>query len=310
MHEASQFEPTKTNVTYLLELYGLEIVDFKLPKSGIENCTIIVTTTDGKYVVRIYRRDYKSDTDVLREVDFTQYLYKHGVPVVATLPNKNGAYISHLEVNGRTWQAILMAYADGEHAEFYSDTLISELAQVQARMHTLSTSYASYQGLDENKILKEEYFIKLIQNRPQLDDQIQSFIDRAEKYQVVLPAMLPKGLCHLDFDNGNVLSKFGKVTAVLDFDDLAIAPFVMCLAYTLWDVLFTVGPRGATTYLDRYTDYIKLSSLEKHFLLKIVLFRHYVTGCLKIANDGMDDEILKHYIDIENKLLNPQISHF
>jgi Ser/Thr protein kinase RdoA (MazF antagonist) len=63
-----------------------------------------------------------------------------------------------------------------------------------------------------------------------------------------------KGLSHFDFDIDNVLTKNDHVTAILDFGDIECMPLVVCLGYTLWDVLCEEGgsPALVARYLQKY----------------------------------------------------------
>jgi Ser/Thr protein kinase RdoA (MazF antagonist) len=310
LNETTQFSPTKGNISSLLSMYELELVSYDLAKSGIENCTVLVTSTSGDFVLRVYRQDKKTDADILLEIDFARFLHENELPIAVALPNVNGEYISHIQESSATWQAILMIRSQGEHAKHYSELLISELAHVQARMHILAANYHGSTDTHELRVLREAHFIQLINDRTQLNNGSQHFIDRAEKYTVELDEQLPKGLCHLDFDNGNVLSQDDTITAILDFDDLMLAPYVVCLAYTLWDVYFDAGLQTVITYIRKYSDLRKPSELEKQFIVKIILFRHYVIGCKDIADNQMNDALLKRYLEMENELLDPHNSLF
>ena len=310
LNETTQFIPTKDNIRALLSDYDIELVSFRVASTGIENCTVLVIAMTGEFALRIYPQDKKTDTDIIQEIDFTRFLHENELPIAVALPTTSGEYISHHQENGVTWQSILMKRLPGEHAEHYSEQLISELAHIQARMHILAASYHSNSDTDELQVLEETHFIQLIHNRAQLKNDSQHFIGRAEKYKVELDELLPRGLCHLDFDNGNVLSKNDAVTAILDFDDLMLAPYVVCLAYTSWGIYFDTGLQGAVSYIKKYTNLRELNELERQFMARIMLFRHYVIGCKDIADNQMDDALLKHYLEMENELLNPENSLF
>lgn len=93
----------------------------------------------------------------------------------------------------------------------------------------MSASYSDEQGaLKPLANLKEYYFIDQIPQEG-IDSRLRAFLQRAKEYEVSLPSELPRGLCHLDYDTGNTLVNKNVVAAVLDFDDLALAPFVVCL---------------------------------------------------------------------------------
>jgi len=305
LQHQTQFVPTRENVASLLSEYGLPLASYKLADSGIENCTIIVKAISGKYVLRIYRQYKKSDEDIQDELNFVVYLGKNGIPVATPIANLKSNFISYFEQNGYVWQAILMPYIQGTHPDQYTNELQANLATLQAKMHNLATLYEPGKASKPELVkLQETQFINMIQNREALDSQQKAFVKRAENYVVDLDNSLPRGLCHLDFDNGNILSVSNTVTAVLDFDDFMEAPYVMCLAYTLWDIAFDLGLDAMTTYVDAYNKGRPLTKREESFIKPIMLFRHYSIGCLDIATDQMSHPSFTKYLELEEKLLS------
>src|SRR5205823_589663 len=95
---------------------------------------------------------------------------------------------------------------------------------------------------------------------------------------------LPNGLSHFDLDIENILTKHDRVTAILDFGDIECMALVVCLGYTLWDVLFEKGgsPELVTRYLQKYQGVRQLNQSEQDVLLRIILFRHYVITTVRI----------------------------
>jgi homoserine kinase type II len=300
----SQFTPTKQNITGILSAYDIALTTYRSAKTGIENCTMHITSGQERYVLRVYRQNKKSDAAILSELKFIDYLLHNCIPTIPAITNKSGQTITHVRSKDLTWQAILMRYAQGTHAIHYSDVLLQNLANIQAHMHNLADAYdSSGDKLDTITELRETIFIKLIKNQHLLGSRYQAFIDHSKNYASKLDPLLPTGLCHLDYDNGNVLSKNGKITAVLDFDDLSYAPYVMCLAYTLWDVLFDTKLAKVKDYVVYYQKIRTLNTAEKAQLIPIILFRNYVIGCAQIAAGNMSDVLLKKYTEIEHQLL-------
>jgi len=272
--------------------------------SGIENATIMVRTSSGQYVLRVYRQNKKTDEDIQHELGFVSYLGENGIPVAPPLANLKGRLISHLVQNGYAWQAILMCHMPGSHSDHYPSELITNLAATQAQMHILASSYRTSETGKELTQLRESHFIKLIKDRGKLGPRLQGFIARAESYVVNLDGSLPKGLCHLDFDNGNVLSQNNAVTAVLDFDDLIVAPYVVCLAYTLRDVVHDHGLEGLKLYIETYDKIRRLTDKENNLIKPIMLFRHYVICCVVMAHKQISESKLNEYLKLESELLS------
>ena len=86
----SQFVPNFANISEILESFQLELSTFELAKSGIENCTVIVTCSTSQYVLRVYRQDKKTEQDIILETAFVEYLGSHGIPVATPIFNASG----------------------------------------------------------------------------------------------------------------------------------------------------------------------------------------------------------------------------
>lgn len=300
--EDKQFKPTSNLLDKIFQQYGLNYVSYKLATSGIENTTLIVETTNNKYVLRVYRQAKKSTNDIIQEVEYTQYLRSNGISVPKVIKNSKNKYVTEFEENSTIWQLILMEFIDGEHPTEYSHELLKEIANVQATMHILSSKYLS-QGDEELSELVEDYFIKQINTNQIQDARLKQFLNRAINFNLKLDKNLPKGYCHLDYDIDNIMSKNNKIAAILDFDDLAFAPFVVCLAYTLWHVLYSNGETKMYGYLAEYERFRKLNDLEKSYMYKIILFRHYVISSLKILIGHTENEDIKMYIQLEELII-------
>lgn len=288
-----QFHPDKQKIARILYHYGLELSEYKEASTGIENTTLIVTTPKGKFVMRIYRKKKKDDAYVYRELDFMAYLRTNNLKVPKVAANKEGDFLTIEQFGNESWQIIVMEFIDGHHTDIYTPELIVELSSIQASMHYLSESYKNGDSIGEPLArLKENYFIDSIPKEKITDIRLRSFLDRAKAYEIKLPNELPQGLCHLDYDTDNVLVKNNTVTAILDFDDLRLAPFIVCLSYTLWHVYATTGKEALMSYLKNYKNQRKLSDLEQSFIKPIMLFRHYVISSIKILNNHTSsDEI-------------------
>lgn len=304
LNPESQFRPNLKNLSAILQHYSLALEKFNLATSGIENCTAFIKTNKGRYVLRIYRQDKKTAAEIQLEISFVRHLHKHGIPVAVPVNNQAGDPVTQLYENDKIWHAILMPHMDGEHPEVYSDTLINSLAVIQAKMHLLAKDYShTIDNYIKTKELREGHFIRLIKNRGSLDCHRAGFIDRAESFIVRIDEKLPSRLCHLDYDKENVLVDGDKITAVLDFDDLEYAPFVRCLAYSAWDVLFDKDMSAMYKYIAYYEQVRKLNSTEQVILPSIILFRHYAIGSMDIATDQMNDSLFTRYIELESKLM-------
>lgn len=304
LEQEKQFRASEEAVKSIVELYGLEFIAYDAASSGIENTTLIVTTKTQKVVMRIYRLGKKSTSEITQELHFMRFLHSGGLKVPQILANKQGVLITAMVAGGSHWQVIVMEFVAGEHAKSYTPELLLDIARTQAKMHLLSTAYTSFANeTEEYTELKEDYFLPLINKGAITDKTLQQFLRRASNYTVKLDAELPKGLCHLDYDKDNIIAKNNAVVAVLDFDDMAIAPFVVCLGFTLWHIWQHAGKDMVEAYLAEYTKTRPLNTLENSYLQKVMLFRHYMICDLKILNDHIETQEIEGYINLEYEII-------
>lgn len=303
LEQEKQFVPTDECLANLFKLYSLKFISHEAATSGIENTTLIVSINKAKYVARIYRQGKKSDDEIQLELNFMQHLMENGIKVPKVIKNIHGKLITVFNYSNTTWQLIVMEFVDGVHAEAYSRGLLKDMAETQANMHLLSMKYKlPHESNNKLEILRENYFIKQIDRSSIKSSELEAFLARAEKFNLKLDPHLPSGLCHLDYDKDNIISKNSKIEAVLDFDDLAIAPFVVCLGYTLWHVYAYNGKEMMQYYLSEYEKLRPLKIIEKQYLTKIILFRHYVVSSLKILNGHTLEREISEYLKLESAI--------
>ncbi len=297
----NQFVANTEEVSAILRRYGLELSGYTLATSGIENISLFVSANSEEYVLRVYRKHKKSDESIRQELDFVVYLGKHGIPVATPIPNNNGELLTR---HG-DWQIILMPKIAGHHAPEFDAGLVKELAAVQAKMHILAANYPfNAQSSPALTYLEDTVFLQHV-NLATLTKPAYDLMKRVERYSVLLPKSLASGLCHLDYDVDNILvGPDGKISAVLDFDDLANAPYVICLAYTLWRIYIDEDLELVDDYLAHYSKIRPLSEDERSVIPSIVLFRHYVIAALQAVDGELDKATTDKYLRVEKSILN------
>ncbi|MDQ3076049.1 MAG: phosphotransferase [bacterium] len=284
LYPDNQIQITEESITKILSEY--EIFDFTHQPihEGIANTSFVIHA-EKKCVLRIYSQDRKSDEDVLFEIEFQDYLREQGIPIPIIYKNNEAEELSVIEIDGKQWQCILMEYVEGQSVTMYpSSELIMELAQIQAKIHLLGMAFAetSQKPKDQWKDLHDTMATKLGTIPVQTDDVLE-FIERVKKYKYTLSEDLPYGYHHLDLDfDGNVITKDGSIAGIVDFDDLSYSPVVVCLGFTLWDILDNAGSRAMRLYLSTYEKIRPLTTLEMEALPHVILFRNYVMGVVRL----------------------------
>lgn len=301
----AQLEISKANLSLIVANYEISDFTFMVLTGGIENTTVKIECAYQVFALRIYRQNRKSLEQVNLELSFVQYLKQNNIPVPNIFATNSGTLVSQTEINEVTWVAILQEFKQGEDVENYSYNIVLELAKYQSRMHVLGGKFTESQpNLRNNyKELREEIFGDKIDKSTIEKNETLDFLKRAKTFSYTIDSDLPLGFNHLDFDSGNILINDDEIVAILDFDDMAYSPCVVCLSYTLCDILLITKSIGfLKLFLEEYQLQRALTQTEIDQIQPIMLFRCYVFGAMEIAFQGEGREYLSQILDLEQKI--------
>jgi Ser/Thr protein kinase RdoA (MazF antagonist) len=309
IESANQFKANKESLVKIAGTYGLELKDYDIAATGIENTTIIADCAKGKFVFRIYRKLKKTNEHIHQEINFTEFLHSRGIQVPRIITNNKNELLTMFTDDDSAWQIIVMDFIEGSHPAKYTTGLINTMASLQAKIHTVTKDFKSpYEGF-VLKELRERQFIKHIATEDLKDNELIQFIDRAKNFHVELADVLPWGLSHLDFDEGNILVNTNdEITAILDFDDLALVPYVVDLGYSMWSIWYNSDAESARNYLKSYQESRELSTQEMNILPSVILFRHYVICAMFVLEGESDNEHIDKYLSLEKEILTENVT--
>lgn len=284
LEPANQISLSRRALTIILDAYDITDFAFSPIHKGIVNSSARITSGGREYVVRVYAQG-KSDDDVLFEVIFQDYLRGRGIPIPVVHRNKGGSELTVVKVGGKRWQVILMDFVEGQSITVRpSYELISELATLQAKMHLLGIEFAKSTDRPKKQWvdLRDELVSKIDQTA--VDDQdVRDLIQRIKECRFVLSSDLPYGYNHLDIDfDGNVLTKDNRVSGIVDFDDLQYSPAIVCLGYSLWNILDDEGADAMRHYLREYEKIRPLTPVEYEALPNVIFFRNYMIAVIRL----------------------------
>lgn len=285
MHSENQIEVNQNTIKIILNNYGILDFIFKEIDQGIENTSLFIESENNKYVLRIYRQKRKIDEDISFEIKFQDYLRENGIPVPLIYPNLKGEELSVINIDGKNWQIILMQFMEGESTNLDPNKeLIIELSHIQAKMHLLGIEFANKSDRQKSPIGNLNGSIaNKIENLPMQNEYIIKFVERVKSFEYELNKNLPYGYNHSDLDfDGNVIIRNNKVVGIIDFDDLRYSPSVMCLGFSLWNVLDDSGIEAFKLYLKEYENIRPLNNLERQILPDIIFFRNYQIGIIRL----------------------------
>ncbi len=193
----------------------------QLLRRGLSD-TYLIRTPHDSYILRIYRPNWRSVSEILYEMEMLSYLRQHGAPVSAPLRRKDGDFIHGLHaLEGLRYMA-LFTYAKGEEPSL-SEEQGYQMGEATAAIHQASEGFSSHYArfsLDVDHLihlplrLAEPY----LQHRPEDVSFLLRLANALSERILSLAPRLDWGICHGDGTERNAhITKDGVVT-FFDFD--------------------------------------------------------------------------------------------
>ena len=284
-----KLQPTREVLLGVLRYYNISTFTFEVITQGISNTTIKICSGGDIFIMRIYARKRRTDQQILFELLFQDYLREKGIPIPHIYRNIAGKELTICNINKKEWQIILIEFIDGSNKTIkHTPELIRLLASIQAKMHLFGAQF-THRAPGEDKSWKKliDYYAVCLDDISKYNKNIQDFIFHAKNFTYELDSSLPRGYNHLDFDlDGNVIVRDNCIKGIIDFDDLSFSPSIVCLGYSLWNVLHDENIEKMKKYLMHYEKIRPLNDFERIALPNIILFRNYEIGALRLFKTG------------------------
>lgn len=204
------------------------------------NDSYLVTTEKGKFVFRVYRKDWRNYSAIEFELEVICYLHNKNIFVSYPIKKIDGNYINDIPAPEGVRYAVLFSYAKGKTPNLDNETS-NLLGKTLAMIHQETSSFQSKcrRGflLDLNHLIDEpmsfiapiaELYLKEDENQ-YLKYVVNNLIGKLSSQSLEI------GLCHGDFHDWNVNYSNGKLT-VFDFDCCSLGYRAYDIAVFLWNL--------------------------------------------------------------------------
>lgn len=238
----------------------------ELIEIGYEDYNYILTTSTGKYCVKIFNNE-RSATDVKNYLERIKVVSKSEVSSPKPL-KINGDILFSMEINGNHYDLCVFEYINGKN--FFelqilpSEEIIKELAKQTAMINNLDIKpefiYDSWAIIN----FLEEFNEK----RVYVSDEYKLEFDKlVEKLKSINMGVLPKGFVHRDIISTNVMVDENQRVYIIDFAvsnylpriiDLAVIACNMCLDKNSLENTFD----NISLLLREYNKYNELTDYE------------------------------------------------
>lgn len=181
------------------------------------NDIIAVTTPTGRFALKIYNYQSRTETDVRWELDLIVHLVRHGAPVAKPVAGKHG-YVETLHVDGRDRAASLFEWAPGTKPA-PDRCIYTLLGQAAARIHQAADTFSSPFSREsyDAYILIDEQLCRMEMPLRAAKRWEQAVALGERMKQIIANPALDRGICHMDLTLDNV-HLHGESITVFDFD--------------------------------------------------------------------------------------------
>ena len=190
------------------------------------NDTYLLKTKTTTYVLRIYRKGWRSLSEIQYELDVLLFLQKAGIAVSVPIQRKDGQLIGTIHAPEGVRFLVLFSYALGREVAYESEDTDAAYAygKIAAQIHAVTEEFRSPHqrtGLDLEHLIDDplRWIEPMLLHRAEDWAYIQAFAERLRQWGRSLPlSSLEEGFCHGDLHWGNVRVQENNILTLFDFD--------------------------------------------------------------------------------------------
>jgi len=166
----------------------------------------LIESENKRYIFRIYRNDWRTEEEILFEIDLLSYLDKKSVNVVAPILTRNSKLITYIESPEGIRVGVLFNYADGyAPTNSISPEVCKLLGASVANIHEKTNKF------------KTKYFRQILDISYLVDQslvQIKPFLNTNQfEYLQKIQSKIYSNVSHINSDNSNYGICVGDINA-------------------------------------------------------------------------------------------------
>ena len=265
------------------EEYGLgEFINNQLIEIGYEDYNYVLTTSSGKFVVKVFSSDRTND-DAHMLAQRATVAYENGVSSPKIHKTKDGETLFIFCLNNIEFRVLVMEYIDGSN--FYC---LKQLPS-EGELKIIATELAKLNNIEykPNFIYDKWAIVNFVEeynkNISLVCDEDKPLIDQAyEMFKSCDFSKLKHGFVHGDIIETNVIkNKQGKLFFI-DFSVSNYLPRIVDLAVTICDLCLDLenihdAKQRAKIFVEAYEKTSPLSDYEKQALRKFIVCHQAIT---------------------------------
>lgn len=270
------------------------IISINFFQAGL-NDTYLVTTKNDKYILRAYRKDWRSESDILCEIDLLNFLSHKKLKIASPIRKTNNEFITSVKAPEGLRYLLLFDYIAGtpptytKSAEHEAQMYGKAFGQLHAALKSFTSPHVRFELDFKYLLLSPLQFIKPFLNHRQSDWKYLSQLADDLLYELnQLPiTKLSRGFCHGDLNTQNVHFEKNNI-GLFDFDCCGYGYHAADIAAFKWGARLNnnediIWPIFLTSYLSEN----KLSEADIKAIPLFSKIRHiwHIGLHTKLSND-------------------------
>lgn len=287
------------------------------------NDTYVVVTDDGKFVLRIYRKAWRSESEILFELEALLHLAGKGVSVSAPIRRKDGRITGIVAAPEGPRYIVLFSYAPGAEPTYERESEAESYlygkvaAQIHAATDTFRGSFHRFSlDLDHLLTLPLRACEPLLAHRPTDRTYLAGLAEKLRSLLQELPSSgLERGFCHGDLYGWNANLDDHNTLTVYDFDCCGMGWRAYDVAVFRWGARIRGKDQERwPSFIRGYTEQRPLNEVDLQAVPYFVAIRHFWLLGLHIGysrdggsgwlNDGYFDRALKFFREWETEFVH------
>jgi len=283
------------------------------------NDTYKILNNNREYFLRIYTKDWRKYKHIYSEIELLLHLHKNKISVPKPIKNENNEYIIEVYAPEGMRYAALFESTKGIVIDktLNVDQIIS-YGQIAAKIHIESDKLNKLERFNiDLEYLIDEPIRSIKSAFPKRKEEIEYLVETSNKLREIIHELvstdeIDTGICHGDFNNGNISFDSNNNISVFDFDCFGYGWRAYDFAVFLWSrVLFSswsttakkIRMQSYRVFLQAYSSLKPINEKEILASFVFVPIRHIWVMGLKtknIPNQGLktlDDDSFESYIN-------------
>lgn len=262
---------TKALLKLAIDAYTLpHDCEIQFLKRGF-NDTYLLSNQNIKYILRVYKHNWRSKKSIENEIQLLVYLSKNGIHVSVPIADKNENYIHSLNAPEGMRHAVLFSFAEGEQVRKQTTEQSFLLGAETGKIHALTKNKTfsecafNYDIAIQFKDITTTLSPILSKHKEQLNYLFKLKEEFISAFSNVTISEIATGICHGDLQAENLHLQNDKIT-FFDFDFFGNGALIYDIGVFMWYDQKNKTPEIIKAFLDGYQTQRKLSPTELKML--------------------------------------------